>query len=141
MMRRSTSLLSCLLAVAALTGCAAKEAKWTAEAAHYAVYATQIPLYPGAKCGDVMGSDSYGDEPESHSEGMCWWYDVKAPKDELVAWYEARLPKAVRTEGDDGSVVFTIEPTGGEAGEQMGVMIEDNKLRVFENVRPGKHKA
>jgi hypothetical protein len=141
MMRRSMSLMSCLLAVAALTGCAAKEAKWTAEAAQYAVYATQIPLYPGAKCEDVMGSDSYGDEPESHTEGMAWWYNVSAPKDKVVAWYEARLPKAVKTDGDDGSVVFTVEPEGGEAGEDMGVIIEEGKLRVFEHSRAGKHKA
>jgi hypothetical protein len=125
----------------ALLGCAAQEAKWTQEAAQYSVYAAkQIPLYPGAKVEDVMGSDSYGDSPEEHSEGMAWWFVVEHPKDKVVAWYDARLQKAKRTTDEDGDIIYTMIPEGGEAGEEMGVIVEEGKVRVFESTKAGKHK-
>ena len=124
-----------------LSGCGAREAKWTPEAASLAVYATQVPLYPGATIEDSMGHESFGDEPESYSEGMTWWYVVRAPQDDIVTWYAAKLPQAKREVLEDGSVQFTVTPEGGEAGEDMGVIVESGKFRVFENTRAGKHKS
>jgi hypothetical protein len=122
------------------TGDNGKEAKWEGEAKAYAVYATQIPLYPGAKIEDVMGSDTYGDTPDSHNEGMAWWYEVTATQAELDTWYAARLTGATKT-NEDGTIVYTLAPQGGESGEEMGVHLEDNKLRVFERTKAGKHKG
>lgn len=136
MLRRITI----VAAIAALSmGCSGGE-KWTAEAAHFAVYATQIPLYPGSTIEDMLGSESSDDELESTSEGMTWWYTVSAPKDRVAAWYQAKLDGAKRTVDEDGSVVFTMPVPGGEAGEEMGVIVEQGRFRVFEHTRPGKHK-
>ena len=121
-------------------GCSASETKWTAEAASMAVYAQNIPLYPGVELDDAMGSDSYGDEPDSHIEGLTFWFDVKDPKEKLIAWYDARLPDATREINEEGDVIYTLTPPSGEPGEDMGVILEEGKLRVFEHTRGGKHK-
>ena len=130
------------LALSAL-GCAQKEAKWTKEAAQYAVYATQIPLYPGAKVTDAMGSNSYGTSLADHvSEGMTWWFEAECTQEELVTWYTERLPEATQETSEDGDLTFTMLPPDGEAGEDMGVIIaadEPGKFRVFESTKPGKH--
>jgi hypothetical protein len=131
-----------LLAVLALVtaGCAASETKWKSEAASLAVYAQELPLYPGIELDDVMGSDSYGDEPESHTEGLTFWFDFKDPKEKVVAWYDQRLPGANKEINEEGDVIYTLTPPNGEPGEDMGVIIEDKRLRVFEHTRGGKHK-
>lgn len=131
---------SCALSV---LGCGQKEAKWTKEAAQYAVYATQIPLYPGAQVKDAMGSNGYGSSLADHvSEGMTWWFEAECTREELVSWYGERLAGASQEETEDGDLVFTLLPPGGEEGEDMGVIIagdEPGKFRVFESTKPGKH--
>jgi hypothetical protein len=118
-----------------------QEAKWEGEAKANAVYATQVPLYPGAKIGSMMGSDTYGDGPDSHREGMAWWYDVAATQAELDAWYATRLAGAAKSTGDDGGITYTLAPQGGEPGEELGVILEDNQVRVFERTKAGKRKG
>jgi len=115
-------------------GCGNGEAKWSAEAAQYAAYATQIPLYPGTKIVDAMGGESWGDEPDSYSYGMSWWCETKATRAELLAWYQAKLPDAKRSTPYDEVIELTVTPKGAKPGEDMGVLIEeDGKYRVFEN--------
>jgi hypothetical protein len=62
------------LAVAGLglAGCGteATEEAWSKEAAQYAIYATRIPLYPGTKIVDAMGSERIGVDAASSSYGM-----------------------------------------------------------------------
>lgn len=141
-MRRTLSLLFPILVLALAVGCKPKAAKWDAQAASYAVYATSIPLYPEAKIDNVMGSDSYGDTEESHTEGMCWWYKCEDPQDRIVAWYDAQLAGARREVSEDGDVTFTLQPPGGETGEDMGVIVDaGGGFRVFEHTRAGKHRS
>ena len=134
-----------LVAVAVLgVGCAAggpQEATWEGEAKSYAVYATQIPLYPGAKVEDVMGSDSFGDTEAGHTEGMAFWFAVSATRTELDGWYAERLTGATKTIDDEGAIIYTLAPEGGEAGEEVGVVLEENRLRVFEQTKAGKHRS
>lgn len=135
-MNRSIAMaLAATAGVISLVGCAAKETKWSAEAAQYAAYATRIPLYPGTKIKDAMGSESWGDGPQSYSYGMTWWCETKATRDELLAWYTARLPNAERaTPYDDNTIELKVIPEGAKPGEDMGVLIEDDgKYRVFES--------
>jgi hypothetical protein len=124
-------------------GCGEKQAKWTKEAAQHAVYATQIPLYPGAKVTEVMGSHSYGNSlSDLVSEGMTWWFETKATQEELTAWYTERLEGATREDTEDGDIVLTLAPPEGEEGEDMGVFIQEGGVfRVFEHTNPGKHPA
>jgi hypothetical protein len=124
-----------------LTGCATEvtETAWSQEAAQYAVYASRIPLYPGTKIEDAMGSELLGGDPESNSYGMTWWCAVQATRDELRTWYEAKLSTATRATDDDGNLVLTLVPEGGGPREKMGVLIEaDGKYRVFERTRQKK---
>ena len=129
------------VAGALLSGCAAKEAKWSGETASMVVYAKSIPLYPGAKAKDAMGSDSYGDTPDSHSEGMAIWFAVKDfDRDKVLAWYRERLPNATTNVLDTGTIELTVPVPGGEPGEDMGVAIGSEDFRVFEHTKAGKHK-
>ena len=128
-------LLLVLAAASLLVSCAAKEQKWTAEAAQYAAYATQIPLYPGTQIADAMGSESWGDEPDSYIYGMTWWCETKATREQLLAWYQTRLPNAQQSRPyDDESIELKVIPEGAKPGEDMGVLIgEGGKYRVFES--------
>jgi len=124
-----------MLAMPWIVGCGAGEAKWSGEAASYAAYATKIPLYPGAKMVDAMGSESWGDGPETYTYGMTWWCEAKASRDELLAWYEQKLPGARRSNPyEDDIIELSVIPEGARPGEDMGVQIEeDGRYRVFEN--------
>jgi hypothetical protein len=133
--------LSLTAASLALAGCGSEagETNWSPEAAQYAIYATRIPLYPGTKIEDAMGSERYGADPGSYSYGMTWWCTARATRDELRTWYEAKLPTATRATDDDGHVVLTVVPEGAGPREDMGVLIEaDGKYRVFEHTRQKK---
>lgn len=139
-MKLSSFAVSALLTSLAI-GCGkeAAEQKWTPEAAELMVYATQIPLYPGAIAADAMGSDLYGDTKADHAKGMAIWFDANGTFDELADWYEARLPEAKQEQTDDGYLVFTLAPQGGAAGDMIGVIIEDDgKFRIFERVKANR---
>jgi hypothetical protein len=122
----------------AVTGCGseAREATWSPEAAQYAIYAIKIPLYPGTKIKDAMGSERYASTDLSSPAmyGMTWWCAVKATRAEIQQWYQAKLPEARRETDDTGALVLTIVPEGASPRENMGVLIEaDGKYRVFEH--------
>jgi len=134
MKRALAVLMIAAVVVPWLSGCGAGEARWNAEAAQYAAYATQIPLYPGTRIVDAMGSESWGDTPDTYSYGMNWWCETKATREELIAFYEAKLPGAERTTPYDNVIQLSVTPKGARPGETMGVLIEDGgKYRVFED--------
>jgi len=141
-MKRAARLAAIVAAVTALlSGCAAKESKWSGQTASMVVYAKSIPLYPGAKAKDAMGSDSYGDTADSHSEGMAIWFEVKDfDRAKVLDWYTARFPNAEVQALETGSVQLTVPVPNGEPGEDMGVVIDDDDFRVFEHTKPGKHR-
>jgi len=133
--------LAATVGAAALVGCGASETRWTGETASYVVYAKQLPLYPGSKARDSMGSESWGDTADSYSEGMAVWFEVKGyEKDKVLSWYEGKLSNATTQVLDSGSIQLTVPVPNGEPGEEMGVVIEDDGYRVFENTKAGKHK-
>ena len=125
-----------------LAGCALSEAKWTGDAAAAVVYAKAIPLYPGAKAEDAIGSQSWGDDPGSYIEGMTVWFVVeKYDREKVLDWYERRLNNAQTEVLDDGAIQLTVPVPNGEPGEDMGVVIDENRFRVFEHVKPGKRRG
>ncbi len=141
MIRAMRLTLAALACATLLVGCAARETPWSGEAASAVVYAKSIPLYPGAKARDTMGSESWGDTPDSYSEGMAVWFEVEDfDKEKVLSWYEERLPNAVTEVLDTGSISLTVPAPNGEPGEDMGVVIEDDGFRVFEHTKAGKHK-
>ena len=141
MIRAIRLALTAAVGVAALAGCSVNETRWAGETASYVVYAKQIPLYPGAKARDAMGSESWGDTPDSYSEGMAVWFEVQGfEKEKVLAWYEEKLPNAKTNVLETGSIELKVPVPNGEPGEEMGVVIEEDGFRVFENTKAGKHK-
>ena len=130
---RTTVIAVLSLCMLAAAGCGAKQA-----ALPHAVYANSIPIYPGAVLGDAMGSTSIGDTPESMRDGMAWFFEVKAPADKMLAFYEQKLPQAQRDPEWIAGVRLVWSPEGGAPGEQLSVVIEENKLMIKESVLPGK---
>lgn len=104
----------------------------------HAVYANAVPIYPGAELEDAMGSTSGGDTPESQSDGMAWFFDVQAPEDQLVAFYEKKLPGAKRDPVWQEGVRLVWVPPGAQPGEEVAIVIGENELTIHEDVRPGK---
>ena len=133
MSRRSITLVTLSLCALAAAGCGAKQT-----ALPHAVYANSVPIYPGAKLGNMMGSTSVGDTPESMSDGMAWFFDVEAPVDKMVAFYQQKLPQAKRDPDFQDGVRLVWMPEGAAPGEELSVLIEQNKLMIKESVRPGQ---
>jgi len=130
-MKRTAS-VAAIVAVAGVSmcGCGAKEAKWSGNAAAMVVYAKSIPLYPGAKAKDAMGSDSYGDTPDSHSEGMAVWFEVKDyDREKVVAWYKERLPNATQRSQ-------TAQSAAGSPWPLSGLANRGQRAAANENARP-----
>ena len=141
-MKRASSLAAVAAAVVLpVLACAVHETKWSGETASMVVYAKSIPLYPGAKARDAMGSDSYGDTPESRTEGLAIWFEVKDyDREKVLAWYRERLPNATTHTLETGTIELTVPVPDGEPGEDMGVAIGGEDFRVFEHTKPGKHR-
>lgn len=133
MVHRSITWVVLSLCALAAFGCGGGKA-----ALPHAVYANTVPIYPGAKLGDMMGSTSMGDTPESMSDGMAWFFDVKAPADKMVAFYEQKLPQAKRDPDFVDGVRLVWVPEGAAPGEELSVLIEENKFMIKESVKPGK---
>lgn len=130
-----------VLGAVLLAGCTLNESKWTGDAAASVVYAKSIPLYPGATSDGTMGSQNWGDEPGSYTEGMTVWFVVEGyDRAKVLDWYERRLPNAETEVLDDGAIQLKVPIPGGEPGEDMGVVIDENRFRVFEHTKPGKHQ-
>jgi hypothetical protein len=131
----SMALAACALAACALAlaGCASKQA-----ALPHAVYANAVPIYPGAVLEDAMGSTSTGDTSGSASDGMAWFFDVEAPAERMIAFYEKKLPGAKRDPVWQEGVRLVWVPPGASPGEEVAVVIDDNELTIHEEVKPGK---
>jgi hypothetical protein len=126
----SMTLAACALAMA---GCASKQ-----PALPHAVYANAVPIYPGAVLEDAMGSTSTGETPESVSDGMAWFFEVEAPADRLLAFYQRKLPDAKRDPVWQEGVRLVWVPPGASPGEEVAVVIDDNELTIHEQVRSGR---
>jgi hypothetical protein len=139
MSRRMLSGLACTgFAILAL-GCSSKSNQGLLPGAVYAASAVQV--YRNAELTNVMGSDQYGDEPDSHIQGQTWFLKVKDPKEKVLAFYAQQFPNAERTTNEDGSVTFRILPQGAEPGEDVHVTVADGEIRIGENCKPGKIKS
>ncbi len=104
-----------------------------------AVYATQLPLYPGAKLESMMGGTAYADlDGPVVSESQSWFFKVKDPKPEVVDYYKEKLPEAEQGGDADDAFTFTLKPVGGEEGEELKVSIRDGEVQFTEELKPGK---
>lgn len=129
--RNATSML--LILALAAGGCGVRHMTLP-----HAVYASAVPIYPGATLEDAMGSTSGGDSPESMSDGMAWFFDVEAPADQMVAFYERNLPGAKRDPVWQQGTRLVWIPPGASPGEEVSIEISENDLTIHEEVRPGR---
>ena len=138
--------------LAALAGCSARQPVYDGTVASHslkdfkdapeAMFATQVPVYPGARVTDAMGSESSGDEADSYAEGMCWWLKFNAPTERVVAFYDAALPNAKRAVSeDDGGIDWTFVPAGGRPADRVTVHVQGDELRISEDVQGGRHRS
>jgi hypothetical protein len=106
-----------------------------------AVYGTQLPIYPGAKYEDAMGGTWYGEGGRPVSESLSWFFTVSDPPEDVLAFYEAKLPGAERGVIDENDPTFTVVPAGAEEGEYVRVVVRPGKLQITEVVKAGKRKS
>ena len=97
-----------------------------------AVYASRIPLYPGAQLSGESASawarTLFG-PPEVRRRS--WSFKVHAGSQRLVDYYTKRLPAAQR-EDLSGGVTFALVPDGAAAGETVRVTVRDGLVQVEE---------
>ena len=126
-------------AAIAAAGCAGKSSQDLLPGAVYA--ANIVPVYRNAVLTNMMGNETWGDEPDSYTQGQFWSFEVKDPKAKVLAFYEQRFPGAEHTTNDDGSVTLRVVPEGAEKNEYVYVTVEDGEIRIGEHCRPGKIKS
>jgi hypothetical protein len=136
-MRTRSAVLLAVAVLAAgmsLQGCSGTDAN--AKVLSDAIYAKNVPVYKGAKYVESMGNESWGDDPDSYTQGMTWWFETKATKDELLAYYTNLYPNAERTEMDTGGVQLRWVPEGATRFEDVDIFVNDQELRIGESVSP-----
>src|SRR5262245_43949411 len=129
--------VGCSSAPAVYNGSVAKHSVESFSDSQRAVYANQIPVYPGAKIEDAMGSESWGDEQGSYSQGMCWWFTFPASdREKVVAFYRAAIPGVEPQTVYDGDLGWEFAPAGGRPKETISVIISksDDKFSIREEV-------
>jgi hypothetical protein len=137
-MKHSRMILVVLTAALALEGCA-KAAKDLLPEAVFA--ADMVPVYKNCELRDMMGSESWGDEPDSYTKGQAWFLNTKATKDELVAFYEKAFPNAPREVMDDGAITFHLTPEGAKQPyEYVEVTVRDGEIQVGESFQPQRQQ-
>lgn len=105
-----------------------------------AVFANQIPVYPGASITDATGNQSWGDTPDTYSEGMTWWFEVTGATESVVAFYDTALPEASRKVDENGEIIWTLKPSGGREGDEVAVILSGRELRISEDVYGGRDR-
>lgn len=102
-----------------------------------AVYATSIPVYPGAKYEDEMGGNYYDDVggPVTFAS-RSWFFAVKDPMQKVVDFYGKNLPQgAHRAEAEEGKVLFEWNPPGSVEGEEVNIWIGEGTLQIGEVIK------
>ena len=123
----------------ALPGCTAKSHLEQLPGSIYAGRVVQV--YRNAVLTNMMGNETYGDAPDSYTQGQSWTFEVNDPKTKVLAFYEQQFPNAERTNNSDGSVTFRIVPQGAEKNEDVEVTVGDGEIRIGEHCRPGKIRS
>ena len=131
----AAALAGCSSAPAVYDGSVAKRSVDSFDEGPRAVYANQVPVYPAAELTDAMGSESWGDEEGSYSQGMCWWFSFPSgEREKLIAFYRTALPHVEPTTMEDGDLHWEFAPTGGRSKETISVVISDDKFSIREEV-------
>ena len=132
--RRTIAALSAGLALIALAGCSGTSSRDLMPGAVFA--ADMVPVYRNAELRDQMGSESWGDTPESYTRGNCWFFKTTTPKEKILAFYAEKFPGAERRVEDNGDVTFRLHPEGASEFEEVYVSVSEGEIRIGESFRP-----
>jgi hypothetical protein len=102
-----------------------------------AVFATAIPVYPGARLTDIMGGE-YKDEIGGPAifTSQSWFFSITDPVADVAEYYRGHLPEGYRPrEAEAGEVAFEWTPTGAAEGEIVHVTIRQGQLQIGEKVK------
>jgi hypothetical protein len=103
-----------------------------------AVYATAVPIYPGAKLRDAMGG-SYSAEIGGSVTytSQSWFFQFTADTARVIEFYRQKLPSAQRqAEAEPGAAYFQWIPPNAAIGELVTVTIRAGELQIGEIVKP-----
>jgi hypothetical protein len=108
-----------------------------------AVYAKVVPVYPGAQyVGSVGRPSGKGARGRASSESQTWFFKTSDPAEDVLAFYQKKLPTAAMAKDDAGDSTFTLIPPGAETGERVQVIFRKGGfLQIHESVRPGKKQG
>lgn len=151
MIRVPRTLAVLALGLVVLVGCSAQQPVYNGQVAAHsvddvggdspkAIFANRVPVVPGAKFTETSGGESWGDDADSYSQRMTWWFDVSRPMDEVVAFYDAALPTAERSLTEDGDVMWTLRPETGQRYDEIEVIVGQGELRITEDVQGGRSR-
>lgn len=103
-----------------------------------AVYATAIPIYPGAKLRDFMGGSSSAEIGGSVTfTSQSWFFQFSGDTAKVIEFYRQKLPTANRqAETEPGAASFEWIPPNAANGELVTVTIRPGELQVGEIVKP-----
>src|SRR5262249_9907052 len=76
----------------AAAGCASKSSQDLLPGAVYA--ASVVKVYGNATFRNVLGNESWGDGPDSYTQGQTWYFDTGDSQRQVLAFYERLLPGA-----------------------------------------------
>jgi hypothetical protein len=133
-MSRTAGLFTIAALSAVLLGCAGKSSPLEG-----AVYADQVAVYRAAEFDGEMGGTSSDLDGTVSSESRSWFFTTEDPLDEVAAWYEDALPKAVK-KVDGAEITFTLVPEGAEPDEEVQVILRQGTIQIHESTRVGKHR-
>ena len=105
-----------------------------------AVYAKAVPVYPGAKYVGSVGSQS-GSKTGARAipESQTWFFKTSDPAEDVLAFYQKKLPNALMAKDETGDSTFTLTPPGAEKGERVQVIFRKGGfLQIRESLRLGK---
>ena len=137
--RRTAAVVAAAALAAAALGGAAQSNRDQLPGAVYAAGAVKV--YRNAVLTTLMGNETWGDGPDSYTQGQTWSFHVDDSMEQVLKFYEKELPGAERTTNDDGSVSFKVVPQGAEKNEFVTVTVDDGVIRIGEHCRPGKIKS
>lgn len=124
----------CILYMGLILGCGGSRAQLPG-----AVYAKEVPLYPGAKyVGSIGGHSSDRVTGPASAESQSWFFKFEDPADEVAAYYRKKL-KGAREMKDGDECTFSMNPQGGEPGELVQVIVRrSGGLQIHESLKAGK---
>ncbi|PYM53189.1 MAG: hypothetical protein DMD79_26855, partial [Candidatus Rokuibacteriota bacterium] len=90
-----------------------------------AVHPEALPVYSPSELRDIMGGTYSGGEGEP-LKSLSWFFETADPMDKVEAWYDRKLPHALKESGEDeGDVVYSWVGAGleGAKGERFQVTL------------------